>query len=188
MTVDQWLREWRYADHSRRGTLVLDAPDDLDHMTYWQSLSHAWVDSDRQPLKAEHWRSLFKADRPGRENLMTAEEQAKLASLPDRVTVYRGFSGCTPDYRILNGVSGLSWTLDRQCADWFARRFARCGRTIAATVTVGKVRRERAVALFDARGEDEVLVFPRYVYDRKAEWADAHGVPYSETAGLAIAA
>jgi len=51
---------------------------------------------------------------------MTDEERAQVDPLPARVTVYRGANS-------FNKPSGLSWTLDREVAYWFANRFVALG-------------------------------------------------------------
>jgi hypothetical protein len=61
----------------------------------------------------------------GREHLMDAEERA---ALPDVVTILRGFTHA-------EGARGLSWTLDRERAEWFARRFRAQG--MAAAIRMG---------------------------------------------------
>jgi hypothetical protein len=85
---------------------------------------------------------LFRADRPGRENLMKPEERETLAHLPDEVVVYRGYSD--DDYE--GYAEGISWTLDRRAAIWFANwnRDADYPRVIT-----GKVRKEDIWAFFD---------------------------------------
>ena len=50
---------------------------------------------------------------------MEQEERKALAALPDRLTIYRGV-------HIKKGtLRGLSWTLDRERAEWFANRWAK---------------------------------------------------------------
>ena len=55
---------------------------------------------------------LLRSDRPERYAIMTENERAVLADLPDEVTVWRGD---TDD-------PGWSWTLKREVAEWFARQ------------------------------------------------------------------
>ena len=93
---------------------------------------------------------------------MMASERHQLAALPERVTVYRGVNAYSEP-------SGLSWTLDRERAEWFARRFPErpdYPGLVFSYVITGRVLRGRIIALFNARQESEVVVFPRYVYRR----------------------
>jgi len=156
--LDEWRARFRLANHRERGQLLLELPPELPADEYRVAVRDAWQDSDRQPLAAEDWRRLFSAELPGRaEGLMKDEERKRLAGLPERVEVFRGVNAW-------NHFSGLSWTLDRERAEWFGARLVTdegAGVTIAA-----RVLRKRIIAVFDERGEDEVLVFPRYVRNR----------------------
>ena len=131
-------------------------PEELDDGSYWRAVAEAWQDSDRQPLTPRDWRKLLTANRPGREMMMDERQYAELAALPDRVPVFRGVN----DW---NGVTGISWTMSRERAEWFARRFAF---EHPGLVIAGRVLRHRIIALFNARTEQEALVFPRFVYAR----------------------
>jgi hypothetical protein len=162
-----WEERFRFADHHERGSLMLEVPADLDDAAYWRAVASAWQDCERQSLTAAQWRALLTAQRAGREqHLMTSEERQELAALPERVTVHRGVHA----YSYATG--GLSWTLDRTRAVWFAQRFP--SPEWPGVVITGQVLRHRIVALFQARGESEVLVFPRFVRDR--QWT-AHRLP-----------
>lgn len=88
--------------------------------------------------------------------------------LPDSLTVWRGTSYLT----VLECRRGLSWTLDRDIACWFAMRFAeRNGRPLVLRATVPR----SAVALYThERHEDEVVIFGRldaYVDGTPEDWA-----------------
>jgi hypothetical protein len=131
----------------------------MDDRSYWKAVADAWQDSERTPeADAAGWRRLLSADRSGRENLMTREEQEELAALPERITVYRGVNALS------YVVGGLSWTLDRELAEWFGRRFI--SDLWPGLVIEGQVLRRRIIALFQTRRESELLILPRYVYGR----------------------
>jgi hypothetical protein len=136
-------------------------PDEVPDTAYWQAVAEAWRDSDRQPLSPANWRKLLASERPGREFLMTDDERRDLVALPERVTVYRGVNAW-------NHLSGLSWTLDRQRAEFFALRLSGPlgDPSPWSIVTTACVLRHRILTLSNAREEREVLVFPRYVYNR----------------------
>lgn len=95
--------------------------------------------------------ALFRSVSP--EYLMDEEERAAYQALEDTVTVYRGVTS----YNAKN-VWALSWTLDRETAEWFAHRFGEEG-----TVYEAQVRKEHILALFTGRNESEVIVDPRYL-------------------------
>lgn len=83
---------------------------------------------------------------------MTTEERDALAALPATVTIYRGTDG--------RGWRGLSWTLDRNRAIWFANRFKahRVGYCWKA-----EVRKADIYAFTNGRSENEIIVSPSKV-------------------------
>ena len=81
--------------------------------------------------------------------------QAQLAELDDTVTVYRGVTTINSD-----NLLALSWTLDYETADWFARRFDEDG-----TVYKAQIDKEHIFALFNGRDESEVVLDPKYLKD-----------------------
>jgi hypothetical protein len=83
---------------------------------------------------------------------MDEGERAVLKALGDAVVIYRGY-----DHR--NGAKGLSWTLSRPQAEWFANRWGR--RT--AMVATGSVEQRHILAHFRGRNEDEIVVDPGHV-------------------------
>lgn len=85
--------------------------------------------------------------------LMTEEELTVLRSLDDPVTVYRGV---TPYNE--NDLLALSWTLNRDKAEWFAKRFHEDGRVYEAEIS-----KEHILAYFSRRGEEETVVDPRFL-------------------------
>ena len=101
-----------------------------------------WVEvlTDRNP-RSRHWHFMSEADRKVYDEL------------PDMVTIYRGVDvGGNPD--------GLSWTLDKERAEWFARRFHGYGTLL--TYTIQKV---AIMAVLLGRGESEVIVIEANSWD-----------------------
>ena len=74
--------------------------------------------------------------------LMDEAEQAQLAELNS------------------DNLLALSWTLDYETADWFARRFDEDG-----TVYKAQIDKEHIFALFNGRDESEVVLDPKYLKD-----------------------
>ena len=116
-------------------------------------LADAWVRSESPNadpnLSKAKLVSLFKAADP--EILMDAEERARLQSLDDPVTIYRGVTS----YNARN-VKALSWTLDENVARWFASRFGEQGRVYQAQIA-----KDDILAIFTGRNESEVIVDPK---------------------------
>ena len=55
-------------------------------------------------------------------------------------------------------VKALSWTLDRDTAEWFAHRFGENG-----TVYGAQIHKSHIYAYFSGRNEDEVIVDPKHL-------------------------
>lgn len=94
------------------------------------------------------------------EKLMTEEEQAKLAELPDVIEIYRGFSSDGTG----NAERGPSWTLSKKQAKWFACRDP----TLALgkkwpQLARGTVAKKHVAAYFPRRDEEEIVVVPSKV-------------------------
>lgn len=120
-------------------------------------LADAWIRSE-QPnhdpnLPQSRLLAMFRAADPA--ILMDDEERKLLDTLEDTVTVYRGVHSAKS-----NGVNAMSWTLDKDTADWFAGRYGRQGFVYEA-----KINKEHIHALFLGRNESEVIVDPKYLTD-----------------------
>lgn len=136
-------------------TFIKFAASDLSEKDLGQLLSIAWTqeecpNQDCNVSKRELV-ALFRSASP--EFLMDEEERTAHQALEDTVTVYRGV---TP-YNAKN-IRALSWTLDRETADRFARRFGEDG-----TVYEAQIRKEHILALFTSRNESEAIVDPRHL-------------------------
>jgi hypothetical protein len=120
---------------------------------YWTHLGEVWTSVENLWQYKTSIRSLLADPRPGRERMMNETERAALAALPDIVPVFRGAL-------LGRNEHGWSWTVDREQALWFARRFA-ASRVHAAHPRVlisGAAKRSEIVAYFAGRGESEVIV------------------------------
>ncbi len=120
-------------------------------------LSWAWViteapNSDPNLSKRELL-SLFRSVDP--QELMDEEEYELFCGLDDVVTVYRGVTS----YNAKN-IKALSWTLNRDTAEWFAHRFDEHG-----TVYEAQIPKEHICAVFLGRNEAEVIVDPKHLQD-----------------------
>lgn len=124
---------------------------------YGEYLAYVWQGSENPNQDAnvsiDDAIKLFrKADR---RYLMTDEEAAYLASLPDRIKVYRGVSVGRAD------KEGLSWTTNKEKALWFAHRFDRGGKV--GKLLEGEVEKRYVLAYFNGRGEDELVCDTHHV-------------------------
>jgi hypothetical protein len=118
---------------------------ELPDAKYWSLLASVWTDTENGWQNLPTWRALFWSKRPGRENLMDADERLTLANLPETVEIYRG---CTNK---LN-EDGISWTLNRDKAEFFANRFSKGGLVLSKQINKSDI-----IAVFNGRGEAEVI-------------------------------
>lgn len=132
---------------------------DMTDAEYWHHLASIWTTIENVWQFASEWRALLCAGRPGREHMMNSAERDRLAAMPERVQVHRGFWHPS-------GGAGLSWTTDPSRAEWFARRFCPQDATDPPVVRTGTVARTDIIALLDGRGEMEVVLLPENVADR----------------------
>ena len=123
---------------------------DLGHL-----LAAAWTIEEapnQDPnLSRRSLADLFRSISP--EHLMDAEELRQFQMLEDPVTVYRGVTSHNAE-----NIRALSWTLDRDTAEWFAHRFGEDGIVYEAQIAKAHIS-----ALFLGRNESEVVVDPQHL-------------------------
>ena len=120
--------------------------DQLSDAKYWSLLSSIWTDTENAWQNLDEWRKLFNSNRPHQERLMDRDEILALSSLPDTVKVYRGCQ------KVVN-EDGISWTLKRDKAQWFATRFSKDG-----VVLEKEISKRDIIAVFTNRNEFEVII------------------------------
>lgn len=143
-----WLHERPYRVHAFARIAA-----QLDDATYWEQLGQLWTDSENIFEAEALWLRLIREPSriASRALMMTAEERQHLAGLPDRITIYRGYSHP-------GRGNGMSWSLSRDVAQRFAFRFTvdTPGRIAHREIDKGDV-----IAYFAARGEQEIVLAPR---------------------------
>lgn len=105
-----------------------------------------WVDTEFPHTNHDTWVTLWRLVGKGRG--MTLEAHAMLTKLlaeGEPVMVYRG-----GDHE-----EGLSWTLDRKVAEFFARRWGETGKVFKQEISPSDI-----TALIFDRGESEVILLP----------------------------
>ena len=127
----------------------MDVKDFSEYLAdYWVSTESP--NSDPNFSKKQLVRMFAQADK---RYLMTAEEYKKYFLLPETLTVYRGVTS----YNARN-IIALSWTLDRDKAEWFAHRFGENG-----TIYEAEIDKKYVLAFFISRNESEVVVNPAHL-------------------------
>lgn len=149
----------------RRPYLVLDEVailcfDKINHVLtdedYWTLLGFIWTSNTKDknhyhPSYTQLYRQLFSRQRPGRDNLMTPDEQKHHRSLPRVVTVYRGCGKHNED--------GLSWSLSKD----IARGFAHDWNNPPWSYLIGECKPSEMIAFFNRDNEQELIDLHRVV-------------------------
>jgi hypothetical protein len=150
--VDQkkWSRAIFLHERPYRLEALAEYAPMMDDRSYWEMVANAWTDSENIWQNLSRWRDLWEAKRPDKDFCMSDDERAVLASLPDTVVVYRGVHGKGAKKRVRKG---MSWTLNRDKAVWFAERFS--GED--ALVLEGTVKKKDIHAYFAGRDEAEIV-------------------------------
>ncbi|SEO30589.1 hypothetical protein SAMN04490248_103256 [Salinihabitans flavidus] len=127
----------------------------------YSAIRCVWVDVDwfwdYYDLWHEVWSRVQDSD-DGRIQVISPEDRETFDALSDTLTVYRGFQwsedgdGCEE--------CGWSWSLSKETAEWFARRWPG-GIPAVATVTVPK---SAVLAYFNDRKEQEIVLMPDDLY------------------------
>ena len=148
------------------GDLLLYAADPRRIVAY------VWTDTEGPSQQQGEWIDVFSSvvDLFGR----VSDTDEKLSG---ELSIFRGRSGDEE-------LPGMSWTLSREKAEWFAGRFPQYGEPVVYSATV---RAEEALGYFTGRGESELVVDPetlRALRDVRAvetEQADEGRWPGSRT-------
>jgi len=101
---------------------------------------------------------------------MTPYNRRVVTKLPHEVTIYRGFSG---DHR-----DGMSWTLSKRTAEFFAeysangprrRFFYGTQQGPVPQIVTGVCKKSDIIAVFSDRKEREVVILPESVKSKRVE-------------------
>jgi hypothetical protein len=144
-----WSTYVQLHERPHRPDAFIEIKDDLSDKSYWELLGEVWMDTEYPWQNQSKWKALWGSGRPEKQFAMSIEEREALALLPDALTIYRGVGKG-------NNVDGLSWTLSREKAVCFVRRFGpRLGDGLLITATANK---QDVHAFLDGRKEQEVIV------------------------------
>jgi hypothetical protein len=153
-------------DHLCEHLLVLVAKCRMTPEEYWPLIRATWERSQMIAPNLAGWKKLLQSRRPRRELMMTAKERLYLASLPDEFLVYRG---CL----MSRGSEGISWTLNKRRAEFFARYSLgqRSATAVDTEFLVGKpavirgsCKKRDVIAYLNGKKHQEILIFPSKVH------------------------
>lgn len=111
---------------------------------YWSILGEIWTDSENIYSNISAWKNLLDTKVKAKIYFMTDKEIVQFENLPKTLTVYRG---STHD--------GLSYTLNKDVAKWFAKRFDKKGK-----IFTRKIKKSEVFAFISRRREEEVIIHP----------------------------
>lgn len=123
---------------------------------YWAALRSVWVDSENIYQNRDTWEELWDEVTPQVRRAVHPEEESWEAfnALPAEVVIYRGYAH--EDSR-----EGLSWTTDKEKAEWFARRHRNMtidvDEPLEAILISGMVKKQDVLAYILDRGENEIV-------------------------------
>jgi hypothetical protein len=165
-----WSQYLAMRDHADVLTGFVRIADDLREEEYWRLLGeHVWDRPENfQPRWL--WNAVLRRYPAHREAMMTREERDFLHDIPADVEVHRGAGN-------RENLPGFSWTLDRDRAEWFGRRFTGATSSEALSrlsliqtnhetcpvVATGSVNKMNVIAYRNRRSENEIVTLPESV-------------------------
>ncbi|MBS1623431.1 MAG: hypothetical protein JST83_05390 [Bacteroidetes bacterium] len=128
---------------------------ELHGKLYWYALRETHIASDNRYKYRREFKEAFSVNEPHRISLMNNRERQWLLELPDKIDIYRGM---TVD-ELINGDYGISWTLDKTKAEWFAFEYGRNFDTnhLPKTVHHLVIDKSEVVAFLGGRREHEII-------------------------------
>lgn len=101
---------------------VNTAGDTIDPATFVETVRDLWIDSEFPHVNYHVWRGLWRKvfDSAHHHDIYTISELNQREMLDEPFTIYRGVA-------VNEDPPGLSWTTDRDRAEWFARRWQGMG-------------------------------------------------------------
>jgi len=121
---------------------------EMDDATYWDILGDLWIESENIWQNLRAWKGYLRSKRAHREQFMSAEDRRVFDSFPATLDVYRGHQG--------RNAKGISYTLSKEKAEWFANRFHKKDR--AGQVKHRQIAKQDCFAYLDGRDEQEIII------------------------------
>ena len=133
----------------------LEIKDQLNDKDYWKVLSDAYIGSDNLFRFSDDIKEAFIEEREFRTKLMRRKDLKHFNDLPEVVTIYRGMT--VEEFQ--SGNFGVSWTLSRKVAEFFANVYGRNHDTnhLPKIVHELEVSKLLIYAYFGDRNEQEVI-------------------------------
>lgn len=119
---------------------------------YWRMLEWVWSDAEYLTQNKKVWLPLLNSKRRYRLLMMNRKDRKAFEAMPVEFTIYRG-------HKKGIGRNGLSWTLSRDKAVWFAYRFAESDARTHMLLT-GTCKKSDVFCYTSGRKEEEIIIDP----------------------------
>lgn len=122
---------------------------------YWYALRNAYDMSDNLFHINCLVKGSFAKDEPERQTLMIVKERKYLQGLSEQITIYRGMT----EAEFKSGNFGISWTLRKETAEFFAFTYWRNRATNHLKKVVHElvINKSEVIAFFNERQEFEII-------------------------------
>ncbi|WP_238192501.1 hypothetical protein [Methylobacterium frigidaeris] len=127
--------------------------NEYDLAALWELVREVWADSENVYGQADTWHQIWSHACSQKWTAMTPVERSTLRRLPNAIKVWRGVSN-------FDAVRGMSWTLSRKKAEWFARRWSGPDGPILVRAQVNKA---DVCTYLEGRNEHEIVALPHHV-------------------------
>lgn len=132
----------------------LDNIEGISDKKYWTMIGLTWESCDNLIHYREEVKSLFRSKRKFRQYLMSSAGQSSLNKLPEEITIFRGMT--VDEFK--SGDFGISWSLKKEVAEFFAKYFRNCHVTYyPKTICELKIKKSDVIAFFNGRNEEEII-------------------------------
>jgi len=147
----KWNKYCFLYERPYRTRALSESFEKMDPKQRWRVAADVWTDSENIFQNMDFWSILMKKAKLDKNSIefMNESERLELDSLPDTLEVYRGYDPS------LSSGEGLSYSLDKKVAEFFASRFCQDGRVLTR-----KIKKAEIFALKNSRGEREIILFP----------------------------
>jgi hypothetical protein len=133
--------------------------EQMTDIEYWETLRFVWMSTENPFQCLGHCVRLFSSRRAGRDRLMSDQDRATLDGLPEKLTIYRGYSVN------FQNKKGISWTLKSEVAHRLGGRRGRYMANEQAEIREETVKKEDIVAYMNFRNEEEIIYLEDFCGD-----------------------
>jgi len=130
----------------------IEIQDRLSDAQYWRNLEFVFSITEYVHENKAKWLELLKSKRRFRQLMMTRKDRKSFEKMPEILTIYRGYQHGKYHHKM-----GISWTLSKKKATWFAYRRSANG---SPKVVVGTCKKTDVLCYTDDRKEQEVIIDP----------------------------